>query len=74
VEHRRSFFSVRAYSRRSGTVYDLERDECRVALATRTLPDLLMYYLVYVMEGSEVAALSEIDRQLSDVRACSATR
>ena len=67
VEHRRSFFSVRAYSRRFGTVYSLERDDCRVALATRTLPDLLMYYLVYVMEGSEMAALTEIDHQLSDL-------
>jgi len=74
VEHRRSFFSVRAYSRRFGTVYSLERDECRVALEARTLPDVLMYYLVYVMEGSKVAALTEIDHQLSDLRARSGAR
>ncbi|HEY8216923.1 MAG TPA: MBL fold metallo-hydrolase [Acidimicrobiia bacterium] len=74
VEHRRNFFSVRAYSRRYGTVYALERDDCRVALDVRALPDLLMYYLVYVMEGSEVAALTEIDHELSELRARSATR
>ena len=46
----------------------LERDDGRVALEARTLPDLLMYYLVYVMEGSKVAALAEIDHQLLDLR------
>jgi hypothetical protein len=69
AEHRRSFFSVRASSRRSGTVYRLRRDDARVALEPGTLPDLLMYYLVYVMEGSEVAALTEVDQQLSALRA-----
>lgn len=74
AEHRRSFFSVRASSRRFGTVYTLERDDRHVALRTRTLPDLLMYYLMYVTAGSEVAALTEIDRQLSALPPRSATR
>jgi L-ascorbate metabolism protein UlaG (beta-lactamase superfamily) len=65
AQHRRSFFSVRASSRRFGTVYRLHSDTARVALETQTLPDLLMYYLVYVAQGSEVAALREVDHQLS---------
>jgi hypothetical protein len=65
---------VRAYSRRFGSVYSLERDPCRVALEARTLPDLLMYYLVYAVEGSKVAALTEIDHQLSGLRGRSAAR
>jgi UDP-MurNAc hydroxylase len=69
AEHRRSFFSVRAYSRRFGTMYTLARDDTRVALEARKLPDLLMYYLTYVMKGSEVAARTEIDQQLATLRA-----
>ena len=68
AEHRRSFFSVRAYSRRFGTLYELERDASGAALRARTLPDLLMYYLVYVVEGSARAALTEVDHQLSELR------
>lgn len=68
AEHSRSFFSVRAYSRRFGTVYALCHDNTPVALNAVTLPDLLMYYLVYVMEGSEVAALTEVEHQLSALR------
>jgi UDP-MurNAc hydroxylase len=68
AEHRRSFFSVRATSRRFGTVYALGRDDSRVALDAHTLPDLLMYYLVYVTEGSERAAITEVDQQLAALR------
>jgi hypothetical protein len=65
AEHRRSFFSVRAYSRRYGTVYTLAQDNTAVALGTVPLPDLLMYYLVFAMQGSEVAALTEVTHQIS---------
>ena len=65
AEHRRSFFSVRASSRRYGTVYTLGCDDTRVALEPRRVPDLLMYYLTYVMQGSEMAARTEIDQQLA---------
>jgi L-ascorbate metabolism protein UlaG (beta-lactamase superfamily) len=68
AEHRRSFFSVRASSRRCGTVYALGRNGSRVALDAYTLPDLLMYYLLYVAEGSERAAITEVDRQLAALR------
>jgi hypothetical protein len=50
-------------------VYTLARDEARVALEARRLPDLLMYYLTYVMKGSEVAARTEIDQQLAALQA-----
>ena len=69
AEHRRSFFSVRATSRRFGTVYRLRREPERIALEERALPDLLMYYLTYVAEGSEIAARTEVDQQLDALRA-----
>jgi UDP-MurNAc hydroxylase len=65
AEHRRSFFSVRASSRRYGTVYTLRREDEKIALDARSLPDLLMYYLTYVAQGSEIAARTEIDHQLA---------
>jgi hypothetical protein len=69
AERRRSFFSVRATSRRFGTVYTLGRDGSRVALDAQVLPDLLMYYLLYVTEGSERAAITEVDQHLAALRA-----
>jgi UDP-MurNAc hydroxylase len=69
AERRRSFFSVRASSRRFGTVYTLGRDGSRVALDAHALPDLLMYYVVYVTEGSERAAITEVDQRLAALRA-----
>jgi L-ascorbate metabolism protein UlaG (beta-lactamase superfamily) len=68
AEHRRSFFSVRATSRRFGTVYALGRDGSRVTLEAHALPDLLMYYLVYLAEGSERAAITEVDQHLAALR------
>jgi UDP-MurNAc hydroxylase len=74
AERRRSFFSVRATSRRFGTVYTLARDGSQVALEAHTLPDLLMYYLVYVMEGSERAAITEVEHHLAALRAIDGRR
>jgi hypothetical protein len=68
AQHHRSFFSVRASSRRYGTVYRIRHDTTRVRLETQSLPDLLMYYLLYVAQGSEISALSEVDHQLSILR------
>jgi UDP-MurNAc hydroxylase len=65
AEHRRSFFSVRASSRRYGTAYRLRRDDATVALERRDLPDLLMYYLTYIAAGSEVSARSEVNQQIA---------
>ncbi len=65
AEHRRSFFSVRASSRRFGTVYRLRRHDRMVLLERRNLPDLLMYYLTYIAAGSEIAARREVDLQIA---------
>jgi L-ascorbate metabolism protein UlaG (beta-lactamase superfamily) len=66
--HARSFFSVRASSRRCGEVRLPVRDGDGVRLETRPLPDLLMYYLLRKAEGSELAAKHEVDHQLRMLR------
>ena len=65
LEHRRSFFYVRAYSRRYATLCTLRRDGDAVGVEPRPLPDLLMHYLLNVAEGSEVAAKELMDRQIA---------
>jgi hypothetical protein len=49
--HARSFFSVRASSRRAGAVHHPIRDGDEAPLDPRPLPDLLMYYLLRKGEG-----------------------
>jgi L-ascorbate metabolism protein UlaG (beta-lactamase superfamily) len=66
--HTRSFFSVRASSRRTGAVHHPVRADDRVRLEPRQLPDLLMYYLIQKAEGSELSAEQEVDHQLHLVR------
>jgi hypothetical protein len=68
IEHSKSFFYVRAYSRRSGTLYDLTAERRQVRLDRRPLPDLLMHYLLNVMEGSEVAAKRQVDLAIEAIR------
>jgi len=65
ARHTRSFFSVRASSRRSGSVHRPVRDGGDVRVEARPLPDLLMYYLLQAAEGSELSAKHEVDYQLS---------
>jgi hypothetical protein len=43
IEHRKSFFYVRAYSRRFMTLYELERKGESVRLRPLAPPDLLMH-------------------------------
>ena len=64
AQHTRSFFSVRASSRRTGAAHRFTRDDNDVRLEVRPLPDLLMYYLLQVAEGSELSAKHEVDHQL----------
>src|SRR5258708_4164876 len=45
IEYRKSFFYVRAYSRRFTTLYELEPKGESVRLRPLLLPDLLMHYL-----------------------------
>jgi hypothetical protein len=64
----RSFFSVRASSRRFGTVRQLRRDADEVRVEPRPLPDLLMYFVLQVAEGSDLSAKHEVDHQLRVLR------
>lgn len=66
IEHRKSFFYVRAYSRRFTTLYHLTRAGDAVSVEPKPLPDLLMHYLLNVAEGSEGAAKELVDRQIEE--------
>jgi hypothetical protein len=68
MERKRSFFSVRAYSRRFSTLYRLGFGDGSVHIVPQTLPDLLMYYLLHVAPGSELAAKQRIDWELQELR------
>lgn len=67
VERRKSFFYVRAYSRRFSTLYELCRQDERVRIEPIVLPDLLMHYLLNVAPGSETAAPHRIDLEIEAV-------
>jgi UDP-MurNAc hydroxylase len=71
IEHRKSFFYVRAYSRRHQLVYDVAATAGSLQLRHRHLPDLLMHYLLNIAPQSELAAKDLIDWQL---RALAAAR
>ncbi len=68
VRRTRSFFSVRASSRRYGTACRMARKADGVTVDPRPLPDLLMYYVLQVAEGSDVSAKHEVDHQLRELR------
>jgi len=70
IAHERSFYSVRAYSRRYDTSYEVAAAEGRIRLERRRLPDLLMHYILmhYILNvapGSATAAKQELDRQMA---------
>ncbi|MDB5409284.1 MAG: hypothetical protein JWL84_4196 [Rhodospirillales bacterium] len=60
----KSFFYVRAYSRRCDTLHRVAAAGREVRLERRVLPDLLMHYLLNVAAGSDLAAKHFADRQL----------
>jgi L-ascorbate metabolism protein UlaG (beta-lactamase superfamily) len=64
AERKRSFFSVRVDSRRFSTLYELARVGADVRVEPQLLPDLLMYYLLHVAPGAELAAKQRIDWEL----------
>ncbi|MFQ5984093.1 MAG: MBL fold metallo-hydrolase, partial [Alphaproteobacteria bacterium] len=74
IEHRKSFFYVRAYSRRFTTLYHLAREGGAVRVEPEPLPDLLMHYLLNVAEGSERAAKDLVDRQIDEALGRGASR
>ena len=69
MEYSKSFFYVRAYSRRSGTVYDLVEDEHNIKIQPKMLPDLLMHYLLNESPRSDLAARYQIDREVREALA-----
>ena len=69
ITHEKSFFYVRAYSRRYDTLYTASTVAGRVRLEHRAVPDLLMHYLLNVAPGSELAAKRHVDRQIDAIMA-----
>jgi hypothetical protein len=65
VEHTKSFFYVRAYSRRHQALYDVVATAEGPQLQRHMLPDLLLHYVLNVAPESERAARLFVDRQLS---------
>jgi UDP-MurNAc hydroxylase len=64
IAREKSFFYVRAYSRRYETLHTVAAAGRDVRLERRVLPDLLMHYLLNVAVGSELAAKDYVDRQI----------
>ncbi len=70
IERRKSFFYVRAYSRRWSASYELARTgNGGISLQPLALPDLLMHYLLNVAPGSETAARRHIDLEIDALNA-----
>jgi hypothetical protein len=67
IERRKSFFYVRAYSRRFTTLYQLERKGETVRLKSLVPPDLLMHYLLNVAPGSQTTARRRVDLELEAI-------
>jgi hypothetical protein len=64
IGRRRSFFYVRAYSRRFTTLCGLGYTDDHLRLEPLALPDLLMHYILQVAPGSESAARQRIDLEV----------
>jgi hypothetical protein len=64
IDRRKSFFYVRAYSRRFSVLHQLSREGDLVHIKPIVLPDLLMHYLLNLVPGSESAARLHIDLEL----------
>jgi hypothetical protein len=67
AECRKSYFYVRAYSRRHSVLYRLDQRQGHVHVVSYELPDLLMHYVLNVAEGSALAAKTLVDHQLHAV-------
>lgn len=63
-DRRKSFFYVRAYSRRFTTLHELERPGNEVRVDPDALSDLLMHFLLNVAPGSDTAARRHVDLEL----------
>jgi hypothetical protein len=65
ILHRKSFFYIRAYSRRFTTHHRIYGDAAGVDVIAVQLPDLLMHYLIYVAKGSSDSARQRIEYEIS---------
>lgn len=73
-DRRKSFFYVRAYSRRFTTLHELERPGNEVRVDPDALPDLLMHFLLNVAPGSDTAARRHVDLELEALSGRRASR
>lgn len=67
IECHRSFFHVRAYSRRHQTGGDISAAGSDVETRPRLLPDLLIHYLVNVAPRTRYAAKEMVDREIAQL-------
>ena len=66
IQRRKSFFYVRAYSRRFTTSHRVYRDNGGAHVIPVQLPDLLMHFLIYAAEDSSDSALADGLRDYAD--------
>jgi L-ascorbate metabolism protein UlaG (beta-lactamase superfamily) len=65
---RKSFFYIRAYSRRFTTHHRIYGDAAGVHVMPVQLPDLLMHYLIYVAKGSSDSARQRIEYEIRQIQ------
>lgn len=68
ILRQKSFFYVRAYSRRFTTYHRVYGDEAQVHVMPVLLPDLLMHYLIYAARDSSSAALRRIEYEIMQLK------
>ena len=68
ILHRKSFFYIRAYSRRFTTYHRIYGDAAGVHVIAVQLPDLLMHYLIYVAKDSSDSARQRIEYEIRQIQ------
>jgi len=68
ILRRKSFFYVRAYSRRFTMAHRVYRDDAGAHVIPVQLPDLLMHYLIYAAQDSSDSALRRIDYEIMQMK------
>jgi hypothetical protein len=67
ILRRKSFFYIRAYSRRFTTHHRIYGDAAGVHVIPVQLPDLLMHYLIYVAKDSSDSARERIEYEIRQI-------
>lgn len=68
ILRRKSFFYIRAYSRRFTTHHRIHGDAAGVDVIPIQLPDLLMHYLIYVAKDSSDSAKQRIEYEIRQLQ------